>query len=209
MAAGDVSDLMITELGQRLEDATPTKFTSAVRFSALNDAQRRLSILLDRRLLTELEDISTDVSISTGSYALSSLNSGGGVLKGKNGILRISVDIGAAGSDLWATEFDIAQVKINENTYFKGSDTNPRYYIVDGAIKYLVTTLTATTSTIYFLKYPTTMTTDVDPELNEAFRHLIVDLAEAQCWGIDSQFERKQSVLAIAMEEIKIVNSNA
>jgi hypothetical protein len=199
---------MVSELGLRTEDASNVKFTSVLKVQALNNAQIRLAQLLHNTYLTELEDVDTDNDISSGSFALSELNSGNGVLRGAQGILKVSVDIGGAGSDLWATQIAIEDVKDNENTYLAGTDANPVYYIFDGTITYLVTTLALTTSSIYFLKYPPAMVSGGQgPSLNESLHPLIVDFAEAQLWSVDKEFDRRMAVTEAALKEVDILNA--
>jgi len=206
MAAGDITDQLSSELSLRLEDADEVKFTSVFKLEALNKAQIQLAQLLHNAYLTELEEVATDVDISSGEYALSSLNSGNGVLRGAEGILKCSVDVGAGGIDKWGIRIDIKDVKRTENTYLAGTDSNILFYVFDAKIIFLITTYTATTATIYFLKMPAVMTTDVDPELNVSLHPLIVDLAEALCWSIDSKLDRRTAILNSALQEIAVLN---
>lgn len=43
-------------------------------------------------------------------------------------------------------------------------------------------------------------------ELNEGLRNLVLDFAEAECWGMGKELERKNSVLASAMAELALLN---
>lgn len=43
-------------------------------------------------------------------------------------------------------------------------------------------------------------------ECNEGLRNLVLDFAEAECWGMGKELERKNSVLASAMAELALLN---
>jgi len=204
VADGDISDSMVSELGLRLEDAAGTVFTSALKFVMLNRAQVQAAQLLHNAYLTELETISSASLDFSTTYALSGI--GNTVFRGADGILKVKISPAGSGF-LWATEVDVSQVKRLENTYLAGSAANPVYYIFGNSIYPINGTAAGTLGTVYYLKVPTTMTTDVDPILNKALHPLIVTLAEALCWAIDGKIDRKQAALEIAMAEIEILNA--
>lgn len=207
MAAGDITDALVDELGLRLEDAGENVFTSAFKLEALNKAQKQLAQMLHVGYLTELENSESALDVSGGSYAITSLNSADGVFKGAEGVLRVSVDIGTAGTYYFATKVDIKDIKRTENTYLAGSDTNILWYIFGSSVYIICTTYTATIATIYYLKKPTTMTTDVDPILNKALHPLICTLAEAICWAMDGKLDRRQAAYEMALMEIGTLNA--
>lgn len=206
--AGEITTAMLSELGLRLEDAEQQRFTKEFKLTALNRAQVQLANMLHNGYLTELEtneDI-PDISTPEGEIALTALNEGDGVLRGGEGILKLSVNAGGNGGGIWAHELGLQYVKRAENTFLAGSDSNPLYYVYGSKIVVLMTTYEATTAQVYFLKMPATMSESVDPELNEALYGLILSLAEAICWAMDAKFDRRTSAINGAYEEIKILN---
>ena len=205
--AGEITVLLIDELGLKLEDAGENVFTEAFKLVALNKAQKQAAQMLHTGYLTELENSESALDVSGGSYAITSLNSSDGVFKGAEGVLRVSVDPGTAGTYYFATKVDIKDIKRTENTYLAGSDTNILWYIFSSSVYILCTTYTATVATIYYLKKPTSMTTDVDPILNRALHPLICTLAEAICWAMDGKLDRRQAAYDIALAEIEILNA--
>ncbi len=206
MAAGDITDALVDELSLIMEDSEEKRFTEATKLIFLNKAQRQLCNLLHNGYLTEFEDVALTQSLSSQALALSSLNSGNGVLRGGAGILRVKVYIGGVGDGVWATEIDLMEVKKLENQYLAHSDAAPRYFIFDSKINVKVTTYTDTTIDVYFLKMPAVMTTDVDPEVNESLHGIMLTLAEARLWGMDSKIDRKNAALTQALQEIEILN---
>jgi len=205
--AGEITVLLEAELGLRLEDPGENVFTEAFKLVALNKAQKQAAQMLHTGYLTELENSESALDVSGGSYAITSLNSSDGVFKGAEGVLRVSVDPGTAGTYYFATKVDIKDIKRTENTYLAGSDTNILWYIFSSSVYILCTTYTATVATIYYLKKPTSMTTAVDPILNRALHPLICTLAEAICWAMDGKLDRRQAAYDIALAEIEILNA--
>jgi len=206
MAAGDITQDLMDELGLRLEDADSVKFTPDAKLEALNKSQLRLCQLLHDGYLTELEKVDSDVDASTqGIINLATLNSGNGVLRGAEGIIRVQVNI--SGSLLkWATEIDLRDIKKTQNSFLAGSDTNPLYYLFQKQITILITTYTSTTANVFYLQIPPLMTTSVDPLINPSLRHLMLDLAESDCWKMDNKHERAAVARNSAFEEIKVLN---
>ena len=212
--AGEITVLLEAELGLRLEDPGENVFTEAFKLVALNKAQKQAAQMLHTGYLTELENSESALDVSGGSYAITSLNAtehasygNGGVFKGAEGVLRVSVDPGTAGTYYFATKVDIKDIKRTENTYLAGSDTNILWYIFSSSVYILCTTYTATVATIYYLKKPYDMTTSLDPLLNRALHPLICTLAEAICWAMDGKLDRRQAAYDIALAEIEILNA--
>lgn len=202
--AGEITVSMVDELGLRLEDAAEAHFTEAIKLVMLNKAQIQVAQLIHKAYLTELEIISSASLDFSAAYALSGI--GNTILGGAEGILKVKISPAGTGF-LWATEVDLKQVKRLENTYLAGSAINPVYYIFANSIYPINGTAAGTLGTVYYLKVPTTMTTGVDPIINKALHPLILNLAEALCWGIDGKLDRKQAALEIAFTEIEILNA--
>ncbi len=204
---GKTAIAMADELALRLEDPDEIRFSQGGKFILLNKAQIETMNLLDQIYLTEIEEVEPDKSLTDGYLAFSSLNSGNGIFKGKEGILRVQVDIGGAGTLIDAIEIEFESVKETENPYFAGSDSIPLYYIYDEKIYVLITTYTDTTITVSYLKLPEDMGSEEDPTLNDTFQNLIITLAESMGWRIDKRLDRYQTALNDAMLEINYLNS--
>ena len=209
MADGDITDDLLDELGIRLEDPDEGVFTESAKTLAMTRGQVLVCHFLNNHYLTELEAIDDGVAhagedISGGSFAFSSLDNT--VLKGGEGIIATSVQVGGAGDFLWATEIDLQRRKRLENSYLAKSDTNILYYIFGSTIYYLLTTYASSKGAIYYLKVPTTMTTDVDPEINSGLYEIMLLFAESICWGMDAKIDRRDKAYESAMLQCEVLN---
>jgi hypothetical protein len=207
MAAGDISKALSDELGLRLEDPQEATFSQSTKIAMLNKGQVQLVNMLHDAFLTELESVSTAQTLTTQALALSSLNTGLGVLRGGEGIKRVLVKVGGTGNGVWSTEINIDELKKLENSYLAYSDARPLHYIFQSKINILITTYTATTIDVFFMKVPLILSAAVDPILNNGLFGLVITLAEAQCWAMDAKIDRRNSALDIAFKEIQILNS--
>ena len=206
--AGDITDDLVDELGIRLEDPDENVFTKAEKLLALNRGQIQVCHFLNNHYLTELETIQNNAGagedISGGSFALSDLDNT--VLKGAEGIIATSVQVGGAGDWIWANEIDLKRRKRLENTYLAKSDTNILYYIYSSTIYYLLTTSASNKGAIYYLKVPADMTTDVDPTINSGLYEIMLLFAEAICWGMDGKIDRYEQANESAKLQCKVLN---
>jgi len=215
MATGDTSDDLLDELGIRLEDPDEAVFTEAAKTVALTRGQIQVCHFLNNHYLTELETIDDGVAnagedVSGGSFGLSSLD--GTPLKGAEGIIATSVQVGGSGDFIWATEIDLQRRKRLENTYLAQSDTNILYYVYANTIYYLLTTYASTVAAIYYLKVPTAIggtgaTTPADPTINSGLYEIMLLFAESICWGMDSKIERKDKAYESAILQCDVLNA--
>jgi len=151
---GEITTLMLDELGLRLEDAAAINFTNTFKLEALNKAQLQLANMLHNSYLTELEVEQTAIDwsgIATSGYATSGLTSAP-VMRGSQGILKVSVQIGGSGSYVYATRLDLQKIKRVENPYLVGSDDNPLYYVFSNTIYVSVTSYTLLKGRVLYLK---------------------------------------------------------
>jgi len=204
MAAGDISDALVADLELRLEDAASSTFTDAIKFKALEVAQIQLAHMLDNSYLTELETLEQTLTVSSSYVAFSGLANT--VFRGHEGIIRAALQFGGAGSYYWCTRLDIDRLKRLENTYMDGSDTNPLFWTFQQRVYFDATTPNNDKAKILYLKYPTAITTSVDPTLNSSLHPLMVIMAEAYCWALDGKLDRRKAALDIAFTEIKNLN---
>jgi len=211
MAAGDITDALVAELGIRLEDPQQGTFTDAVKLLALNRGQIQVCHYLNNGYLTELEAVESDLTISGGSYSIASLDSSNGVLKGAEGILAVGFDLSDSGTYTFATELDIRNIKRIENTYLADSTTNFLYYIFKNTIYTLwgdpaYSTYASADGQIYYLSKPATMTTSVDPEINSGLYEIMLLFAETICWAMDAKIDRRTKALEAALNQCKRLN---
>jgi len=208
MAAGDITDALVDELGIRLEDASESNFTEATKLLALNRGQIQCCHFLHSAYLTELEAVETDLDISGGSYSISSLDSSNGALKGGEGIIAVAFDLDDAGSYTFATQVDLKNIKRTENTYLADSLTNFLYYIHGNTIYCLWggDTKASADGQIFYLSIPATMTTDVDPEINSGLHEIMLLFAEAICWAMDGQIDRRTKAMESALAQVEVLN---
>ena len=211
--AGEITVLLIDELGLRLEDAAAINFTDTFKLEALNKAQYQLANMLHNSYLTELEVEQTAIDwsgIAATGYEYNNVDTGltsKPIFRGGQGVLKVGVGWGApATTYIWATQIDLQKIKRVENTYLVGSDANPLFYVFKNFIFASVTTYTLLKGKVLYHQFPTTMTTTADPSLNSSFHNLIVSLAEGMCWAMDNKLDRRNAVLKAAFDEIKVLN---
>jgi hypothetical protein len=205
MPSGDVTDALVAELAVRLEDEAENAFSEETKIKMLDKAQLELCNFLHDGYLTEFEVMET-VAGATTSVAFSSLNSGNGVLHGAEGILKVRIAPGG-GDTVIAIQIDLREIKKTTNIYQAYNNARPMYYIFAGTIYLLLTTQSANDVDVFFLKKPATLSTTVDPILNTSLHHLMLDLAEAKCWGMNNQFDRKNAVMEHALAQIETLNA--
>jgi hypothetical protein len=205
MAAGDLTDALVSELAIRLEDEEEKEFSALTKITMLDKAQQELCGLLHNAYLTELENISTGEDASSGAVAFSDIDSGG-ILRGAEGILKVKISPGGSNAT-WAIRITINDLKKTSNSLQAYSDARPMFYVFNEKVNVLLDTLTATTADIYYLEKPATLTTDVDPQINRSLHPLILDLAEAKCWAMNRKFDRRKAVMDHVMRQIQILNA--
>lgn len=164
---------MMALLGIRLEDAGGSIFTESERLQFLNNAQLKLAQRLHNSYLTELQVIETSKTATNGKYAISSLSNT--VLRGGEGIMKVKINGG-----LYCTRIDVKDIKRTENPFYKGSSTNPLYYVFQNYI-YVIAGVTSPVIDIYYLKLPTTLKykLDVDADAAPATTTFVINSSES------------------------------
>lgn len=206
MAAGDITTALSGELAIRLEDADESEFSPETKLKMLNKAQLEVSTLIHDAYLTELETVETNLTLTDSAIAFSALNSGNGVLKGREGIKRVKVSPGGS-NPVYAIEIDLGDIKKTDNALQTYSDARPLFYIFNEKINIMVTTTALTTADVWFLVPPATMSSTVDPVINAGLHGILLDLAEAKCWRINRAFDRSQEAMKNALQQIEILNA--
>jgi hypothetical protein len=204
MAAGDVTDALVDELGIRLNDPEEMKFTEAVKLVALNDAILRTCILLNRGYLGELETVDAPQAMTASKLALSALTSGT-PFTGNEGVVAVQ---NATTAGVYMTRVKLEDLKRLENSLLTSGATNMVYYVYAGSIYALNGGAATDPLVVYYLKNPVTLTTSVDPDINAALLDIVVDIAESSLWSTDDTLDRAEDAMASAMLQIDFLNTN-
>lgn len=202
---------MLEVLGYRLEDTNSSNFTSAMRYSALNVAQRTVANFLNEAYLTELEhkDI---VSISgnggivslTGDGTFGSTQNKSTHLVIRNSVRNVQTVIGS--KYRYAVQIPFSDVKKLENDYLSADENNPIYWVFGNNVTFRPTD-GVTSVVLYYLKEPPDIDGSNNCILNISLHDLIVDMAEAELWRTDNNSSRSAVARASAMEQIKMLNA--
>ena len=200
---------MLTVLGDRLEDTAGDLYSDTVKLRYLNIAQDKLIQLLNPHLLTELQVIKTNISLSTDndvdshfkSYFVpnsSTLDSSpfGGAL----GVIGIRVS-----NDMFIRKISFDMAKDFSTGYVGFSATEPVYFVFKNRIYIYNTTANVD---CYFMKEPNTLASDANSDLNAIFHDALVELAEAELWRLSNNQARKQDAEQRAYGIIGKYNQN-
>jgi hypothetical protein len=148
---------MIDKLGFRLNDEAARKFNVSMRLDILNDAQITLVNLLHNNLLTELQEVETNLTTIVGAngidayYALTSLSNE----VARNGVTNAKV-YGASGK--YFNIMDAEEVKKTENTYNAGTDEYPVGYIFKNRFYFQTSTAGGSlTLDLWYIKKPSAL----------------------------------------------------
>jgi len=200
---------MLTVLGDRLEDTSGDLFSDTLKLRYLNIAQDKLIQLLNPHLLSDLQTLKVNISLSTDtqvdthfkSYFVpnnSTLDSTpfGGAL----GVIGIRV---VNNQFIRKISFDMA--KDFTTGYVGFSSTEPVYFVFKNRIYIYNTTANVD---CYFIKEPTTLASDANSDLNAIFHDALVELAEAELWRLSNNQARKQDAEQRAYGIIGKYNQN-
>lgn len=201
---------MLTVLGFRLEDTNSSNFSSAMRYSALNVAQRTVANFLNEAYLTELEvkDIvsiggNTGMVTLTGDGTLGNTTNKSTHLVIRNSIRNFQTVI--SNKYRYAVQIPFSDVKKLENDYLSADEGNPIFWVFGNAVTFRPTA-GVTSAVLYYLKEPPDIDASNDCKLNISLHDLIVDMAESELWKTDNNSNRSAVARASAMEQIKILN---
>ncbi len=186
---------MLTVLGDRLEDTSGDLYNDTLKLRYLNIAQDKLIQLLNPHLLSDLQTLKVNISLSTdtevdthfkryfipNSATLDSTPFGGAL-----GVIGIRV---VNNQFVRKISFDMA--KDFTTGYVGFSSTEPVYFIFKNRIYIYNTTANVD---CYFIKEPTALSdaTDNISDLNAIFHDALVELAEAELWRLSNNQARKQ-----------------
>ena len=198
---GTVANLL-DELAIRLNDIQENRFPDNTKLKALNLSQLQIARWLNPEFLQDYEVIESDVDISSGSYALSSLT--------YNLILEelFAVRVTISETDYWAYPIGIENKELLENEYFTPNES-VFWYVFQNTL-YVETSsdlsLTGATADIFYLKKPDDCTLYVAPELDAEYHHVLLSLAESYCWSMEDNQSRANAAGGMAKLEMQNLN---
>jgi len=198
---GTVANLL-DELAIRLNDIQENRFPDNTKLKALNLSQLQIARWLNPEYLQDYEVIESDVDISSGSYALSSLT--------YNLILEelFAVRVTISETDYWAYPIGIENKELLENEYFTPNES-VFWYVFQNTL-YVETSsdlsLTGATADIFYLKKPDDCTLYVAPELDAEYHHVLLSLAESYCWSMEDNQSRANAAGGMAKLEMQNLN---
>lgn len=184
---------MLTVLGDRLEDTSGDLYNDTLKLRYLNIAQDKLIQLLNPHLLSDLQTLKVNISLSTdtevdthfkryfipNSATLDSTPFGGAL-----GVIGIRVV-----NNQFVRKISFDMVKDFTTGYVGFSSTEPVYFIFKNRIYIYNTTANVD---CYFIKEPTALASGVNSDLNAIFHDALVELAEAELWRLSNNQARKQ-----------------
>tara|TARA_R110000744_G_scaffold380512_1_gene501590 strand:+ start:15101 stop:15835 length:735 start_codon:yes stop_codon:yes gene_type:complete len=200
---------MLTVLGDRLEDASGDLYNDTLKLRYLNIAQDKLIQLLNPHLLSDLQTLKVNISLSTDTevdthfkrYFVPDNSTLGAVpFGGALGVIGIRV---VNNQFVRKISFDMA--KDFTTGYVGFSSTEPVYFIFKNRIYIYNTTANVD---CYFIKEPTTLASDANSDLNAIFHDALVELAEAELWRLSNNQARKQDAEQRAYSILGKYNQN-
>jgi len=200
---------MLTVLGDRLEDTAGDLYSDTVKLRYLNIAQDKLIQLLNPHLLTELQVIKKNITLSTDNDVDSHFKS---FFAPDNSTLDSTPFGGALGiigirvvNDMFIRKISFDMAKDFSTGYVGFSATEPVYFVFKNRIYIYNTTANVD---CYFIKEPTTLASDTNSDLNAIFHDALVELAEAELWRLSNNQARKQDAEQRAYGIIGKYNQN-
>lgn len=137
---------MIEQLGLQTEDEDHVRNPELIKQRALSNATLALCQTLRNEYLDELKEKAAGVELTSGEYALSSLDYT--VLRSGAGILKVKIKDGK-----WCTKQELEDQKVTENPSLRGSLRNPLFMIHENKI-IVSTGGLATHIDIYYIRNP-------------------------------------------------------
>ena len=205
MADGDKTDILVEELGYRMEDPVEDNFTNDLKLKALNHAQLKIAQLLDRKYLSVLEESEKKAMTAT-ALLLSAL--GSDVLNGGEGIIAVRDELAQAADD-WLTKVRLDELPRFFNSLYAPGATNKVYWVFDEKICVSCGGGATDDIFVYYMKEPSTMTTDNNPDLYDGLFDILLKFAEAYLWTAkdkDANIQRRDIAYAEGMEYIDYMN---
>lgn len=199
------SSEMTTLLGLRMEDTGEANFTAAMKYSALNVAQRTAANFLNESYLTELETRANPTlsqqDKTAGYYSFGSST----IQPIRNRVHAVQVKY--ADGFIWCMLIPFVDVKKTENVYLGADIGNPLAYVFGNKLYVRPFFEDISGMAIYYLNSPSDIDASNDCILNASLHDIVVDLAESELWRMDSNSNRSQAARSSAMSQIEILNA--
>ncbi len=205
---------MVTILGDRMEDTAGDLFSTTIKERYLNRAQDKVIQSLHPHLLTDLQVIKTDITMSTDTDVDSHFSS-----------YFIPTQAGALDSDPFGGPLGILGIRIKNSTFIRKvsfdmvkdfstgyvafNGTEPVYFIFKNRIYIYNNTAKVD---CYYMKTPavlnSTASPAIDSDLNAIFHDAILEFAEAELWRTVNKQDRMNNALTRAYEYLGKYNQN-
>ena len=200
MASGDITDSLVSKLQIRMENPEADKFTNSMCIKALDYAHVSVAQMLRPEYLSEFQQIDAALAMTAykASFALFTYTP----LNYSQGILAVKDD--ASGDYL--QRIHPSRLRRYANTYLAGGATNKVFWVIAAYINTSTGGGATDAITVYYLRTPAELTTDVDPLLNSYYHNIMLNFAEAQLWTANKSLERRKAKLDEAYAQVKILN---
>lgn len=200
MAAGDITDDLVEKLQIRMENPEGDKFTDTMCIKALDYAHVTVAQLLHPAYLAEFQIADTAKTLSSFKLTIATLTNT--PFNYNEGIIMVKDDT----SGDYLQRVHPGRLRRYENSYLAGSSTNKVYWILAGYIHVSVGGSATDDISIYYIRIPSELSTDVDPLLNSFFHNIMLNFAEAQLWTANKDLQRRKVKLEEAYTQIEILN---
>jgi len=192
MAAGDITDAMVARIRERIGEVATSGLLDSEIISQLNRAQSHLATHLCDEAMPELKQ-TVEGNLTASQATLP--------------------------SDFWRERLlTVAgvyanKVNVSELDNINDASASNVYYYIWGATgnAVLVVEMGDPASTVacklWYMRYPTTVSTSVDPDFTEPNRWMLEDFAVAECLRMRQRHAEAETVIARYMTMIRTVNS--
>ena len=170
----------------------------ALILEILNQSQDRAIHLLSNHLLSELQVVETNKSLTNDGYDITTLSST--VYGGVAGVQYVKINGGKFCRKVSFREYqDHADSKMT-------FDTSEPVWYSRGTIVYPIPATSGTTIDFYFMKVPDTLAADTNSSINAKYHDLIVEIAESELWAGVGEFNRREDAITRVTEKILMFN---
>ena len=201
---------MLSQLRIRLEDSADEEFSIDTKIDALNNAQATMLNTIAPQYLGELEVVELFSASANKPFAGSGvldLNTlSYSVLGGARGVRTIRVSGGK-----FAVMLEQRDLNLTDNAYVQLDADAPYYVLMGDRVEFFPKK--DIELDIWYIREPQQMSYTastgayVESQLNANLHGLLLDYAEANCWAVSEEFERRTAVLENARHTLTIMNS--
>lgn len=201
MAAGDITDELVSRVRSRIGEASENGVLTAHILSFLNFAQQDLAWRLDDAALVGLTATATGTASSASTPAPSSTIEA-----------SIPTDLlrerAVLCDEIQARRIAVSELdSIDHNVYRAPSDDEPQYVIWNGMLYIIAGDTTDHDYTLHYVKAPPDMDADTDPVLGTEHHSLLVNLAIARVREMEGNPGEKERLLSQYRINTQVRNS--